>query len=150
MNFRVSQIDHVELLVPDRFQAADWYQKVLGLEIIEDFRFWAEDSSGPLMIGSKEAGTKLALFTGQPIGSVRGTGFHLTAFRVDGEGFFEFLSRLEQLKTEGTKILSSDGKHVTSRDVKDHQKAFSIYFCDPWGHQFEITTYDYLWVSERM
>jgi hypothetical protein len=25
----------------------------------------------------------------------------------------------------------------------DHQKAFSIYFSDPYGHPLEITTYDY-------
>lgn len=36
MTFRVEQIDHVELYVPDRYQAADWYHSVLGLEIVTD------------------------------------------------------------------------------------------------------------------
>ena len=28
--FRVQQIDHVELFVPDPYAAADWYERVLG------------------------------------------------------------------------------------------------------------------------
>jgi catechol 2,3-dioxygenase-like lactoylglutathione lyase family enzyme len=31
--FRVLQLDHVELFVPNRHEAAEWYQRVLGLEI---------------------------------------------------------------------------------------------------------------------
>ncbi|HET9376837.1 MAG TPA: hypothetical protein VFO40_17825 [Chthoniobacterales bacterium] len=30
---RVSQIDHVELEVPNRYEAARWYHAVLGFEI---------------------------------------------------------------------------------------------------------------------
>jgi catechol 2,3-dioxygenase-like lactoylglutathione lyase family enzyme len=29
--FRVDGIDHVELSVPDRYDAAEWYNEVLGL-----------------------------------------------------------------------------------------------------------------------
>ena len=50
--FEVQQIDHVELFVPDRYEAARWYQEVLGHEIIPEFEFWAEDENGPLMISS--------------------------------------------------------------------------------------------------
>ena len=32
-NFRVLQIDHVELFVPDRHEAAGWYQRILGLDV---------------------------------------------------------------------------------------------------------------------
>ena len=42
---RVSQIDHVEMFVPDRYAAAAWYQQVLGLTVLRDYEDWGE---GPL------------------------------------------------------------------------------------------------------
>ncbi|MCB8934162.1 MAG: VOC family protein [Candidatus Promineofilum sp.] len=35
--FRVIQIDHVEFFVPDQYEAAAWYQRTLGLEIVPDY-----------------------------------------------------------------------------------------------------------------
>jgi catechol 2,3-dioxygenase-like lactoylglutathione lyase family enzyme len=40
-SFQVQQIDHVEMFVPDREEAAEWYQQILGLAIVEQFRTWA-------------------------------------------------------------------------------------------------------------
>ena len=67
--FRVSQIDHVEMFVPDRVEAARWYHEVLGLAVLRDFEDWAQDRHGPLMISSDDGNTKLALFEGRPAGS---------------------------------------------------------------------------------
>lgn len=39
--FRVDQIDHVELFVPDRYQAAEWYRQVFGLKIVPEYEHWA-------------------------------------------------------------------------------------------------------------
>ena len=136
--FRVSQIDHVELFVPDRHEAADWYGRVLGLRIVQGFEHWAEDPRGPLMISSDDASTKLALFEGQPQGSRQTAGFHLVAFRVDAAGFARFLERLAGLALE-----DHHGRVVTPRLAVDHDRAFSIYFCDPYGHRLEVTTYDH-------
>jgi len=61
-SFRVLQIDHVELLVPDRYEAARWYQRILGLEVVPEYQDWAADPGGPLMISSDDGNTKLALF----------------------------------------------------------------------------------------
>jgi catechol 2,3-dioxygenase-like lactoylglutathione lyase family enzyme len=47
--FRVLQIDHVELFVPDRHEAARWYERVLGLQIVPEYEPWAT-GGGPLMI----------------------------------------------------------------------------------------------------
>ena len=33
--FSVDQIDHVELFVPDRYEAAKWYDEILGIKIDE-------------------------------------------------------------------------------------------------------------------
>ena len=138
MEFRVDQIDHVELTVPDRHVAASWYCQTLGLRIVPEFEFWADDSGGPLMIGTKNGGTKLALFVGEPAGSQRNTGFNLVAFRVGADQFMNFAMRLNDLK------LKNQNDQIVSVDmVVDHGLAFSVYFCDPYGNQLEITTYDH-------
>jgi len=136
--FHVDQIDHVELCVPDRNVAAQWYADVLGLVAIPQYAVWADDRSGPLMIGTKAGGTKLALFEGEPKGSQRAVGFHLVAFRVDSTSFAQFIASLPLLDLKDEK-----GRKVTRERVADHAMAYSVYFCDPWGYQFEITTYDY-------
>ncbi len=137
-DFRVDQIDHVELTVPDRYQAAEWYRKVFGLNIVPEFEFWADDPKGPLMIATKNGGTKLALFTSQPQGSQRSIGFHLVAFRANAESFLKFLTMLSELQ-----LRNQHDQLVTHEMVVDHDISFSIYFCDPYDHQFELTTYDY-------
>lgn len=143
--FKVQQIDHVELFVPDRYEAAQWYQEVLGLEIIPEFEFWAEDENGPLMISSDGGSTKLALFKGEPQGSRIATGHKRVAFRISGAGIMEFISRL---KTHN--IIGGSGEPLTAGDVVDHEKSFSIYFVDPYGYNYEITTYDYAFVATRL
>ncbi|MEM7051580.1 MAG: VOC family protein [Acidobacteriota bacterium] len=135
--FRVEQIDHVEMFVPDRQEAADWYGRVLGFEILEDFRDWAEPTAGPLMVSSDGGVTKLALFVGDAPGKRVVAGFRRVAFRVAGEAFLEFLKRLPELA-----LRDAEGRPVSAGDVSDHCKAWSIYFSDPWGHRLEITTYD--------
>src|SRR5688572_27893681 len=87
--FRVLQIDHVELFVPDREEAAAWYRRVLGLEVVPEYQAWAADRGGPLMISSDQGNTKLALFEGQLPGSRPIAGFDRVAFRVDAAGFID-------------------------------------------------------------
>lgn len=138
MKFRVDQIDHVELTVPDRYLAANWYHKVLGLQIISEFEFWADDPQGPLMIGTMDTGTKLALFTGVTTGPQDRKGIYRIAFRVQTEQFVNFARQLDKLK------LRDDNNQIVNREmIVDHSRAFSIYFCDPYGNRLELTTYDY-------
>lgn len=60
------------------------------------------------------------------------------AFRVKAGDFMEFLQQLSdrQLKDQ-------HDRPVTSDSVVDHQKAYSVYFSDPYGHRLEVTTYEY-------
>ena len=127
--FRVDQIDHVELFVPDRREAAAWYQRVLGLNVVAGYEHWADDPRGPLMISSDGGHTKLALFQGTPQGSRETAGFHLVAFRVGAVNFVKFLNRLDDL------------------ELVDHGAAWSIYFNDPFGHRLELTTYEHAEVA---
>lgn len=144
-DFRVDQVDHVELLVPDRYEAARWYEQVFGLTVVPGYEFWAEDPGGPLMLSSDGGATKLALFTGTSQGKAAPTGFQLVAFRVSGAQFLAFLERLD-----GLRLTDHHGRAVTAELVSDHDLAFSIYFNDPWGNRFEVTTYDHEVVRETI
>ena len=135
---RVDQIDHVEMFVPDRREAADWYERVLGLRVVPRAEHWAVDPHGPLMISSDGGGTMLALFTGEPQGPRPTSGFHRVAFRVPAATFNHFLKRLSTIE-----LVDEHGARVTADRVADHQSAWSIYFSDPFGHRLELTTYDY-------
>jgi catechol 2,3-dioxygenase-like lactoylglutathione lyase family enzyme len=126
--FKVLQIDHVELFVPDRYDAARWYERVLGLQVVPECEAWAA-GGGPLMISSDGGSTKLALFEGQPAASGPTAAFRRVAFRVTAAGFAEFVLR-------NPEVVTTDG-------VVDHQQSYSVYFNDPHGHQLEVTTYEY-------
>lgn len=138
--FRVDQIDHLHVFVPDQYEAAAWYKEILGLEILPEYEDWATEG-GPLTISSDGGNTGLALFQRESGGGSNST----VAFRASGEGFLEFLARLEDHE-----VRDSSGKRVTIKDVVDHDKAFSIYFCDPYGSPYELTTYDYQRVGDRL
>ena len=146
------QIDHVEVFVPDRYEAAGWYADVLGLEILKQHEHWA-DEGGPLMISPDAGNTMVALFEGQrrnaPDVDADGirAGLRRIAFRVDASAFKDFLANLETMEL----FASSDrSDRVKSSDVVDHDKAWSIYFCDPYGNKLEVTTYDYEEVKKTM
>ena len=136
--FAVDQIDHVEMFVPNRREAAEWYCDLLGMEVVEGLEKWSDDPNGPLMIGTQSSNTKIALFEGTPQGKGPLTGIHLVAFKVDAPNFRRFIEDLpkNQLRDENDQL-------VTKADVADHGVAYSIYFCDPYGNHLEITSYDY-------
>lgn len=133
--FEVDQIDHVELFVPDQQQAARWYERVFGLRPVPELEHWA--ATGPLMVRSARGETMLALFRGEPAQGSARTSFRRVAFRVDAEGMRDFLDRLAQLQ-----LRTESGATLRPEDLVDHDASLSIYFVDPWGHRFEITTYE--------
>jgi catechol 2,3-dioxygenase-like lactoylglutathione lyase family enzyme len=138
---RVTQIDHVELEVPDRYEAARWYQAVLGFEICREYEFWAEPAYGPLMISADDGKTKLALFDGQPQGGANPSGIRRIAFRIAGENFLKFVGDLDALKeTNG----------IRRSEISDHERSFSVYFTDPYGNRLEVTTYEYELVRAQL
>lgn len=130
----VLSIDHVELFVPDRAQAAEWYARALGLAPVPGTEAWANHPEGPLMISADGGSTKLALFRGQPQGPQRTAGWHRVAFQVSGPGFLSFLAHARALQ------LRDRNRPLT---ISDHATAFSVYFSDPYGHRLEVTTYDH-------
>lgn len=141
--FRVQQLDHVELFVPDQFEAAKWYEQVLGLEVMPAFLGWAD--GGPLMISSDNGSTKLALFRGNTPGFHLPASFKRVAFRVDGSGFMTFLERLKAYP-----VHSDAGILVNYLFPVDHGKSYSVYFCDPYGNRYEVTSYDYGYIAQQL
>jgi catechol 2,3-dioxygenase-like lactoylglutathione lyase family enzyme len=136
MSFKVAQIDHVHVYVSDRYEAAQWYGRVLGLSIVEGHEDWAADPNGPLTISSDGGNTGLALFQrANPVPPAQRT---TIAFRVDAEGFRGFLARLAEQP-----VYDEGGQQVAALEAIDHDHSFSVYFCDPYGNPYEITSYDY-------
>lgn len=142
--FSLGQIDHVELFVPDRYEAADWYQKALGFGIVRDLEDWALEG-GPLMISGDGGNSMLALFEGEPRGSKATAGHHRVAFRVEGQDFLRFLEGFDR-----SPVFDEQGRETSSGRLVDHDKAYSVYFCDPYGNRYEITTYDHEEVADQL
>jgi catechol 2,3-dioxygenase-like lactoylglutathione lyase family enzyme len=118
-------IDHVAMGVRDIERSARWYIEVLGFE-----RFHAGMWDGvPTFIGKGNTG--IALFPAghepKPSAYREIRMLHL-AFRANRENF---LTAQHELEERGIKF-----------EFQDHEIARSIYFCDPDGHQLEITTYE--------
>ena len=120
-------IDHVALGVRDVERSANWYMEVLEFERLHE-GMW---DGVPTFIGKGNTG--IALFPAKPDGKPTSSShrelrmLHL-AFRANRENFF---AAQRELKKRGIKF-----------EFQDHEISHSIYFCDPDGHQLEITTYE--------
>jgi catechol 2,3-dioxygenase-like lactoylglutathione lyase family enzyme/heme-degrading monooxygenase HmoA len=126
-------IDHVELFVPDRAAAAEWYARVLACRPVPGTEAWAADPRGPLMVSADGGRTKLALFQAEPHNPPAPSAFHRVAFHLTGAEWLAFVARLPELGLE---------ENGTPARVVDHGGAWSAYFTDPQGHRLEVTTYD--------
>lgn len=122
--------DHVHIYVADRVGAEAWYQQVLGFTRSTEFEFWAVDG-GPLTLQNESGSVHLALF--QKAGGIPGP---TVAFRVGAHSFCEWRTHLQRCEV--------------SVDLQDHQVSMSLYFADPDGNRYEITTYDYASVRDLL
>ena len=139
---RIYRIDHVHVEVSDRQEAAEWYRHVLGLRPAEELAVWADDPMGPLILATPDGLPVLSLFARDAKPASRDT---TIAFRVSGADFLAFLNRLDELG-----LTRSDAGRLARADVVDHDLSWSIYFLDPWGNRFELTSYDHDLVSSGL
>lgn len=140
---RGAELDHVHVYVPDRARAATWYRDVLGLAVVVEHAHWAVDG-GPLTVSGDGGKSGVALFEGAAPSS-DGEKRRVIALRAAGEVFLEFVAGVERLA-----LVDRHGAAVRAADVVDHGESFSIYFSDPWGNPFEVTTYDAELIRARL
>ena len=124
MHPEIEAFDHIHVYVTDRAAAEPWYRRVLGFVRSAELEFWAPDG-GPLTLQNTSGSVHLALFE-RPREKNRAT----IALRVNGEQFALWLAHLRrELRGEVS--------------VEDHDVSVSLYFRDPDGNPYEITTYDH-------
>lgn len=117
-------IDHIHVFVADRVAAEAWYARVLGLTRVRMFEHWAKDG-GPLTVQNAEGTVHLALFERPPM-PCRST----VALGVGATEFLAWCTHLTQALGQ-------------SPEIEDHELSVSLYFSDPDGNPYEITTYEY-------
>ena len=83
---------------------------------------WAVPN-GPLTIENPEGSIHLALFESDAPESISAVAF--------GASASEFIAWKDHLES-----------HSLDLRLTDHSLAYSLYFADPWGNLFEITTYE--------
>jgi catechol-2,3-dioxygenase len=119
-------VDHVHVYVNDRAAAERWYGDVLGLRRVEELELWATDR-GPLTIANPSGTVHIALFERPAQVQKR----HSTiALSVTARDFAAWKRHLE----------AALGKAL---EVVDHDLSLSMYFTDPDGNPYEITTNDH-------
>ena len=120
----VQSIDHIHVFVADRAAAERWYDRVLGFMRVKEYEFWAADG-GPLTIQNREGTVHIALFE-RPAEKCRST----IALGVGAREFLAWRTHLAQALEQAPTI-------------EDHDLSVSLYFRDPDGNPYEITTYEY-------
>ena len=122
----LERVDHIHVFVADRPAAEQWYGRVLGLKRLASLAFWAADG-GPLTLGNAAGSDPHRAVRAPPAASKsRST----IALGTSAEGLLAWQRHLA----------SELGK---APPRVDHEVSWSIYFEDPDGNPFEITTYDH-------
>ena len=115
--------DHVHIYVTNRAKAEEWYGEVMGLRRTREFESWAT-GGGPLTIQNDSGTIHLALFE-RPTQPCRST----VALRVGAAEYKAWKVHLERALPD----------QVTE---EDHDASISMYFRDPDGNPYELTTYE--------
>jgi|GEM_PF-282007 len=123
MNPSFDAIDHLHLHVADRAAAEAWYARVLGLRRLPELEHWAGDG-GPLTLSDDAGRLHLAVFERPPQG-----GTPTIALRVSASGLLDWRAHLRRELGQAPALV-------------EHGESRSIYFADPDGNGFEITSYE--------
>lgn len=128
---RLEGFDHVHVFVRDRAAAEHWYADVMHLTRVVRLAFWARDG-GPLTISNDSGTVRLALFEAPPR-PCRST----IAFAVDAGNFLAWRRHLESALDQPPRL-------------EDHEVTWSLYFSDPDGNPFEITSDQYSVLADEL
>jgi catechol 2,3-dioxygenase-like lactoylglutathione lyase family enzyme len=117
-------VDHVHVLVRDRAAAVAWYREVMGLKPVPEFEVWQADG-GPLTLADASGRVHIALFERAPAADNKA----VIALGVDAPAFAQWREHLTRALGQAPSLV-------------DHELSLSLYFRDPDGNPYEITTYD--------
>ena len=124
-------LDHIHIFVVNRLLAEAWYARVLGLQRTPELA-GSISERGPLTIGNPSGTVHLALFE-RPAEQCRS----VVAFGATAMEFLAWQSHLSLVL--GYKI-----------DAVDHEFSWSLYFTDPDGNPFEITSYEHQIIADEL
>lgn len=120
----IEAFDHLHVFVADRKSAEAWYGKVLGFQRTRELEFWAV-GGGPLTIQNESGTVHIALFERSPQ-PCRST----LALRASAAEYLQWRVHLNA-------VLPGQVSE------QDHEASISLYFADPDGNPYEITTYEH-------
>lgn len=124
-------IDHIHVYVSDRATAEAWYALVLGLRRDAKYEPWTT-GGGPLTIANESGTVHLALFE-RSIEKCHS----VVAFNTTASGFLAWRTHLA-------------GAFNCTIEAVDHDLSWSLYFTDPDGNPFEITSYEYRQIAAML
>lgn len=127
----LESFDHIHIFVVNRLASEAWYARVLGLHRAPEFEGWVSER-GPLTIGNPSGTVHLALFE-RPAETCRS----VVAFRATASEFLVWRSHLCAVLGHAVEAV-------------DHDFSWSLYFTDPDGNPFEITSYEYEPIAQAL
>jgi len=120
----LERFDHIHVYTGDRAASEKWYARVMGFTRVADLVFWAPDG-GPLTLSDSSGRVHIALFE-RPAQKCRST----IALNATAAQFLAWRVHLTEVLDEAIEAV-------------DHQVSWSLYFADPDGNPYEITSYEY-------
>jgi catechol-2,3-dioxygenase len=117
------RIDHIHLYATHRNKAEQWYADVMGFSRVRELESWAE--KGPLTLANSSGTVHIALFEA-PAQACRS----VIALSVGAEEFIAWRQHLVDTLKRPV-------------EAEDHQLSWSLYFEDPDGNPWEITSYQH-------
>jgi len=121
------RIDHIHIYVAHRNKAEQWYADVMGFTRVHELESWAE--GGPLTLANSSGTVHIALFEAAPQACRT-----VVALSVGAQEFVAWRQHLvDKLKRPV--------------EPEDHRLAWSLYFADPDGNPWEITSYQHAVVA---
>ena len=123
-------IDHLHVHVSSLEKAEAWFETALSLRRVES-QMSSAVKGGPLILENSLKNIHLALFERETP--------ELSSTIAFGAGGNEFLVWKKYLEVQGLELR-----------VTDHTSAYSMYFKDPDGNMYEITTDERDYVAEQL